>query len=123
MGRRQALIFISERSRIPVIIPIREAKRLATEFPNAVCDVLAIVGVPAADIAEERSRMSEIAYGRTKNRSLLGTLNDFSFGAHLHFVAAPQDSLEDIALRLAETPIMPLDGACPIDLTRGLFGV
>lgn len=31
--------------------------------------------------------MSEIAYGRTKNRSLLGTLNDFSFGAHLRFVA------------------------------------
>jgi len=35
----------------------------------------------------------------------------------------PQHSLEDIALRLAETPIMPLDGACPIDLTRGLFGM
>ena len=43
-------------------------------------------------------------------------------GAGVHFVTAPQDSLEDIALRLAETPILPLDGACPIDLTRELFG-
>jgi len=67
--------------------------------------------------------MSEIAYDRTKNRSLLGTLNEMSFGARVHFITARHDSLEDIALRLAETPIMPLDGACPIDLTRGLFGV
>ena len=28
IGHRQMLIFISERSRIPVIIPIRETKRL-----------------------------------------------------------------------------------------------
>lgn len=123
MGRRHALIFISERSRLPVLISIREANRLPAVFPGAVCQMLGAVGVPAADAEHERSRMLEIAYGRTKNRSLLGTLNDFSFGAHLHFVGAPQESLEDIALRLAETPIMPLDGACPIDLTRALFGV
>ena len=29
IGRRQHLLFISERSRLPVVIPIREAKRLA----------------------------------------------------------------------------------------------
>ena len=85
--------------------------------------MIGAVGVPAADVERERSRMSEIAYDRTKNRSLLGTLNEMSFGARVHFITARHDSLEDIALRLAETPIMPLDGACPIDLTRGLFGV
>jgi hypothetical protein len=54
---------------------------------------------------------------------LLVTLNDMSFGARVHFMTARQDSLEDIALHLAETPILPLDGACPVDLTRGRFGV
>jgi hypothetical protein len=73
LGRRQHLLFISERSRLPVVIAIREGKRLAEVFPDAVCEVLGNVGVPAADIAEERSRMSEIAFGRTRNRSLLGT--------------------------------------------------
>lgn len=121
MGRRHALIFISERARLPVLIPIREANRLRTVFPDAVCQMLAAVGVPAAHIEEERSRMSEFAYGRTKSRSLLGTLNDFSFGARVHFITARHDSLEDIARDLARTPIMPLDGARPIDLTRGLF--
>jgi len=123
MGRRHALIFISERSRLPVLIPIRDAHRLRLVFPDAVCRLLGAVGVPAADVEHERSRMSEIAYGKTKNRSLLGTLNDMSFGARVHFITARDDSLEDIALRLAETPILPLDGACPIDLTRGLFGM
>src|SRR5207248_9709717 len=78
IGHRQMLIFISERSRIPVIIPIRETKRLATVFPDAVCDVLAAVGVAAKDIAEERARMSEIIFRPTRNRSVLGTLNDFA---------------------------------------------
>src|SRR4026207_1966709 len=75
LGRRQHLLFISERSRLPVVLPIREGKRLASGFPDAVCEVLAHVGIAAEDIADERSRMSEIAFGRTRNRSLLGTLN------------------------------------------------
>jgi hypothetical protein len=81
IGRRQHLLFISERSRLPVVIPITESKRLRTVFPDAVCERLAIVGVTAEDIADERARMSEIAFGRTRNRSLLGTLNDFAFMA------------------------------------------
>ena len=57
LGRRQHLLFISERSRLPVVIPIREGKRLAEVFPDAVCEVLGNVGVAAVDIADERSRM------------------------------------------------------------------
>src|ERR1700681_4711495 len=62
IGRRQHLLFVSERSRLPVIIPIREAKRLEAVFPEAVCDVLADVGVDAAGIAGERAKMSEIEF-------------------------------------------------------------
>src|SRR5690349_21719724 len=62
LGRRQHLLFISERSRLPVVIPIREGKRLVEAFPTAVCNVLDLVGVAAADIADERSRMTEIAF-------------------------------------------------------------
>ena len=81
LGRRQHLLFISERSRLPVVIPIREGKRLAEVFPDAVCNVLDLVGVAAEDIADERSRMSEIAFGRTRNRSLLGTLRQSNAGS------------------------------------------
>ena len=121
MGHRHALIFISERSRLPVLIPIREADRLRVSLPEAVCRMLAFVGVSATDIDDERSRMSAMAFGRMKSRSLLGTLNDFSFGARVHFATSRDSPLEDIARWLARTPILPLKGASPIELTRNRF--
>jgi len=122
IGRRQHLMFISERSRLPVVIPIRELKRLSTVFPDAVCERLAVVGVAAADIADERMRMSELAFGRTRNRSLLGTLNDFAFMAQSVDARRPEpESPEELMQFLSQTPILPLDGASPIELTRAVF--
>jgi len=122
LGRRQYLLFISERSQLPVVLPIGEGKRLTTVFPDAVCDVLATVGIAAVDIAEERARMSEMAFGRTRNRSLLGTLNDFAFMAQVRNARRPEpETPEELIRFLARTPILPLDGASPIDLTQAAF--
>ena len=122
IGARQHLLFISERSRLPVIVPLRDSKRLSTVFPEALCDRLAVVGVPAAYVAEERARMSEIMFGRTRNRSLLGTLNDFAFMAQVGNARRPEpESPEELLRFLSQTPILPLDGASPIELTRAMF--
>lgn len=119
---RQYLLFVSERSRLPVVIPIPEAKRLSTVLPDAVCQVLAAVGVSATDIAEERARMSEIAFGPTRNRSILGTMNDFIFMAQHGNRNRPEpESSEELVRFLARTPILPLNGARPIELTRAVF--
>jgi len=124
LGRRQHLLFISERSRLPVVLPIRELQRLATVFPDAVCERLAIVGVAAGDIADERARMLEIAFGRTRNRSLLGTLNDFGLMAQSGDARRTEpESPEELMRFLSQTPILPLDGASPIELTRAAFGL
>src|SRR6187401_1842464 len=117
IGRRQHLLFISERSRLPLVIPIREAKRLEAVFPEAVSNVLAAVGIGAEHILGERAKMSEIAFGRTNNRSLLGTLNDFAFMAQQgNADRAEPESPEELMQFLAQTPILPLDGASPIEL-------
>jgi hypothetical protein len=74
-------------------------------FPDAVCERLAIVGVTAADIANEGMRMSELAFGRTKNRSLLGTLNDFAFMAQsVDARRAESESPEDLMRFLLADP-------------------
>ena len=122
LGRRRHLLFISERSRLPVVIPIREGKQLASVFPDAVCEVLGHVGVATADIADERWRMSEIAFGRTRNRSLLGTLNDYAFMVQsVDARRAEPESPEELMRFLAQTPILPLGGASPIALTGAVF--
>jgi Domain of unknown function (DUF6933) len=123
IGRRQHLLFISERSRLPVVLPITESKRLGTVFPDAVCERLAFVGVTVEDIADERARMSEIAFGRTRNRSLLGTLNDYAFMAQsVDARRTEPESPEELMRFLSQTPILPLDAASPIELTRTAFG-
>jgi Domain of unknown function (DUF6933) len=121
IGRRQYLLFISERSRLPVVIPIREAKHLEAVFPEAVCDVLAAVGIGTDHIADERAKMSQVAFGRTMNRSLLGTLNDFAFMAQQDNANRAEPESEELVRFLAQTPILPLNGASPIELTRAAF--
>jgi hypothetical protein len=122
IGRRQLLLFISERSRLPVILPIQAARHLPTVFPDAVCERLAIVGVPPADIAAERLRMREMAFGRTRSRSLLGTINDFALMGKIGDANRTEpESPEELMRFLSDTPIHPLKGACPIDLTLALF--
>ena len=124
IGRRQHVLFISERSRLPVVIPIREVTRLGMVFPDAVCERLSSVGIAAADIADERMRMSELAFGRTRNRSLLGTLNDFAFMAQSGNARRTEpESPEELMRFLSQTPILPLKGASPIELTRRVFGI
>lgn len=124
LGHRQYLLFVSEQTRLPVVIPSREARHLATAFPDIVCAALAAVGVSAMDIAEERARMSEMVFGRTKNRSLLGTMTDYAIMArHVDARRAEPESLEELMHFLAQTPILPLNGARPIDLTLAAFGV
>ena len=122
IGRHQHLLFISERSRLPVVIPSREAKRLEMIFPDAVCAVLAAVGIADESIVDERSRMSQIAFGPTRNRSLLGTLNDYAYMAQQgNANRAEPESAEELMRFLAQTPILPLDGASPIALTRAAY--
>lgn len=122
IGRQRMVIFISEHSRLAVILPARELKRLPQILPDAVAELLAGIGIPAPDIAAERAAMSEVAVGKTRNRSVLGTMNDYIAMARY----SPDGRLEtpETLMRfLADTPILPLNGASPIDLTRKAFGL
>jgi hypothetical protein len=124
MGNRHVLLFISERSRLPVMVPVRAASHLRSNFSDAVCQALVAVGVPWDAVEREQVEMSEVVFGRTRSRSLLGSLNDFSLMARVQFATRRTDSLERIARDLAETPlILPLDGAHPSAATRRILGV
>jgi hypothetical protein len=57
-----------------------------------VCERLSHVDVTAVDKADELGRMSQFAFGRTSNRSLLGTFNDFEFLAQSGTLDGPNPS-------------------------------
>ena len=49
------------RTRLPVLIPARQTHQRRSVFSDAVCQMLAAVGIPADAI--ERERMKELAEG------------------------------------------------------------
>ena len=123
MGNRHVVLFLSEHSRLPILLPIRDARTLGETLPAALAATLAWLGVADSDIAIEMAHMSTLTAARTNNRSVLGTMNDFGFGVRVSFATRRDQTIEQTARWLATTPIMPLKGACPVDLTRAAFGL
>jgi len=64
---------------------------------------------------------SDIVIAATNNRSVLGTLNDYSNMFQWTMPKRPNADLMDTALWLADTPVRPTDGF-PDKVTRELFG-
>jgi hypothetical protein len=109
-GRRHVLLFISERSRLPVLLPARDADRLALTFPMAVSERLMGLGVPTTAVEQECSSMSPIAISPTRSRSLLSSPD-----------ATGRSTL---SRELAEVPLIsPFKGECAGVVTRRLFDV
>jgi hypothetical protein len=122
VGNRHALLFIAERSRLPVLLPVRAADRLATALPAAVADTLTAIGIPAESIEQERAQMSPLRFGRTHSRSLLGSLTEFTRLAWFDFMTRRDVPLDVLARELAEVPlILPFNGEHPSAVTRKLF--
>lgn len=67
--------------------------------------------------------MSGMAFGRTRNRSLLWTMTDYTLMAqHADTRRAEPETPEELMRFLAQTPILPLNGERPIDPTLAAFG-
>lgn len=123
MGRRHTLVFVSERTGLPVLLPIRSADALHTTLPHAVASALAFMEIDDADIATERARMGEIIAARTNSRRVLGTISDVSLSVRVSFLTRRDETLEQTAHRLASSPMTRFDGKCAVDLTREAFGL
>jgi len=122
IGHQRLILLISEHSRLPVILPGRDVKHLASNVPDALARVFLGLGIetPAAEREVEATREAVIAV--TDNRSLLGTLNDFSFMLQWQLPDRPNLDLLQAALELSHTPVRPLGRAgFPDRVTRKLL--
>lgn len=110
----------SEKSRLPLLFPAAGNDLFEERLAAALGQTLMALGVPVTAIEKELAEMSvETVYGRTANRSVLGTVNEFTFMRE-HFLAE-SDNLLEAALWLARTPIGPMKGRMPADVVFGLL--
>ena len=121
LGHQRFVLLISEHSRLPVLMAGRDLKHLDRNFPDALAAVLWGLGISAAAIQRELEATRQAVIAKTNNRSLLGTLNDFSFMLEWWVQGRKDIDLVEEALRLSRTPVRPLGPGFPDRVTRQLL--
>jgi hypothetical protein len=122
IGHLRIALFISERSRLPVLLPGRDMANLDRRLAEAVGQILRALGVRADRIRLELEAMADVHIAHTNSRSLLGSLNDFADALRWRLGQEPSADLLSVALKLAETPVGPLGYRAPDEVTRKLLG-
>jgi hypothetical protein len=117
----QLILCMSERTLLPVIIPARDASRMGSRLSEALAVVLARLGVRETEVQDELAEMNEVAFGPTKSKKVLGSLNDFMFRLSVRLEERPSASPIDTALWLADTPCGAIAYDFPDRLTRETF--
>ncbi len=106
VGRRPVLLLVSALSILPVLVPARDVRGLPDRLTEIVAARLRSLGVPNLLIDRELSAMDSVQVAKTRDRSVLGFMNDF--GQVLSFYFDELDSfdasLKVAEARLADTP-------------------
>jgi len=101
------VLLVNETTRLPVVLPARELAALLGRIPGAIAETLSDLGVASEAIEGERAAMRVIQCAPTRNRSVVGAMNEFVF---------------QIQIRREDEPRADLR-ALSFDLTRVLIGV
>jgi hypothetical protein len=118
-GRPRVLLCVSERTLLPVLIPGYGLRGVVPELQRSVSEVLLALGIPRRKVDEEHRAMETGAIGRTANRRVLGSMNDFAW--QLDSRRGEPVSLLELSLWLADTPCGPLSMRNPMSATPELF--
>lgn len=120
-GRTQAILAVSEKTRLPILIPAREVHLLHSRLIDALTTTLSTFGIDRDFIQCELNQMNEYQIAPTINRSVLGSLNDFERMASFMFDQPIQPSLEEVSAKLAQTPCSPIGYKSPEVVTIEQF--
>ncbi len=102
--RPQVALFVNERTRLPVFVPLAPARSVVDRFPAEFEKVARRIGVDGAGLDAEMSAMAEWVLAKTASRSVLGTMNEFVHIADSYRWMHDEIDLTDLAVWLAHTP-------------------
>lgn len=117
--RQQLIVCVSEVTRLPVILRVRSDEPLDARLAGAVGEILGALGLPHPIVREELAAMAEVKIAATASRSVLGSLNDYTYLLEGYWKA--NATLLDIALRIADAPCGPLKMEKPRNVTVELL--
>jgi hypothetical protein len=107
--RPHVVILVNERTLFPVLMPLAPATTLMARVPGAVWEHLVRHGTPLDFIEAEMTAMSDGRFAKTTNRSVVGSMNDLSRMANIHWSEGGKfDDITELALYISDTPCGPL---------------
>lgn len=118
----QLALLVNERTLLPILMPLAPALTLAARFPVELAVLLSMHGTNKAVIESEVAEMGDVALAKTANRSVVGTMNEFSFLAEGYREYLETSDLLTLSMRLADTPCSPIKYNSPARLLKELFG-
>lgn len=118
----QLALLVNERTLLPILMPLAPAPTLAARFPVELAVLLSSHGTNKAVIESEVAEMGDVAFAKTANRSVVGTMNEFSFLAEGYRDYLETSDLLTLSMRLADTPCSPIKYNSPARLLKELFG-
>ena len=122
VGHKRVVLFISQNSRLPIVLPGHNLRDIRHQLPLAVGAVLEALGIPGHAIRSELDAMADAVVAPTNSRSLIATLTDLSYSLKLRLAEEPNANLISLALWLSVTPMGPMNYRAPDEVTRELFG-
>lgn len=104
----QVAMFVNEATLVPVLVPLAPARSLADRFPEHLEAVLNALGTDPRFVAAEVAATTDAQWAKTANRSVVGTMNEFTYLAEVDRARDRSEDLLSMAVRLAGTPCGPL---------------
>ncbi len=123
IGSRQVILATSERSLLGLFLSAARAATLPERLRLAVAQLLEDLGVPQQLIAEESAAMAEVRIGYTRDRRVLGTMNDLASQVRWRLEDDPGGDLGRLQRDLTLMPCGAIGYASSGERTAELFGL
>ena len=121
INRTQLLLFVSDKTRLAIVAPAKNAKDLSNRLVHGLAAVLSDLNIPMEWAQFEINEMNDSHIAKTRSRSILGTMTDYKFAIEYHILGFGRTDPREISWELNQTPIKPLDYRFPSDLTIEAF--
>lgn len=101
----QYVLFVNEKTYLPVLAPLAPAATLLSRFPEVLATTLEAHRISRSFIDSEIIAMQSVGLSKTQSRQLVGVLNELAFHAGVHRNHQQVNDELEIALELAQVPI------------------
>jgi hypothetical protein len=121
IGKQRFVLIASERSLLPVVLPLRESRTLIERWRGLVAGRLDALGVEPEHRDAELDAMRDVVVAKTASRRTLGAMNDLV--QHARWIAEDNGAVypDEIEHRLDRMPCGSIKYEYPADLARFLL--